>query len=222
VGLVPIPVPIAERFAYLPYIGAITALVIGADYLRQRAGAWLPAWAPLVAVMVAASALTVLTLQRHLVWKDNDSLWSATLADHPSAHGAMLGLAVVRLDQDRFSEAESLLRRALESPGVDPAKRAAMLDQLGVTYGSQDKLEEAVPLFVESLKLGEGAKAHYNLGLALVGLGRTQEGEAHLRRSLELNPYYARPYPILIELARQRGDAAEAERLQRQRPGAPR
>jgi Flp pilus assembly protein TadD len=217
-NLVPIPVPIAERFLYLPYVGGLTALVIGLEHLRRRAGQRLPVWTPLVAVVLAACSLAFLTWSRHDAWKNNESLWSTTLADHPRAYGAMHGLAIVRLDQDRFDEAEALLRRALESPVIDERQRAGMLDDLGTTYGAAGKFEQAVPLFIESLELREGPKAHYNLGIALVGLDRVEEGERHLRRSIELNPYYPNPYPILIELARLRGDAAEVERLERQRP----
>jgi tetratricopeptide (TPR) repeat protein len=226
-NIVPIPVPIAERFVYLPYIGGITAVVIGVEHVRRTLGrlefarGWLSARAPLFAVLVmVACALAFLTWTRHGAWKDNESLWSKTLADHPGAYGAMHGLAVVRLDQDRFDEAEALLRRALESPDMEVTQRAGMLDELGTTYASAGKFEQAVPVFRESLKLGEGPKTHYNLGTALVLLGRSREGELHLRRAIELNPYYAKPYPLLIELARSRGDVAEAERLEKQQPAS--
>jgi hypothetical protein len=221
-NLVPIPVPIAERFVYLPYIGGLTALVIGVTDLRRAVGLRLPSWTALTAVVLAACSLSLLTWRRHGVWKNNESLWTATLADYPSAYGAMHGLAVVRLDQDRFDEAETLLRLALASPVVDPGQRAGMLDELGATYVSADKLEQAVPIFMESLKLGETPKAQYNLGVTLVLLGRPEDGERHLRRSIEINPYYPKPYPMLIQLARDRGDMAEAERLERQQPGSPR
>jgi tetratricopeptide (TPR) repeat protein len=219
-NLVPIPMPIAERFLYLPYIGGLTALVMGVEHLRRTVGRRLPAWALLFAVVLAACVLASLTWRRHGVWKDNESLWTVTLADHPSAYGAMHGLADVRLDQDRFDEAAALLRRALASQGMDSNQRAGMLDELGATYLSEDKWEQAVPLFIESLSLGERPKPHYNLGVTLVLMGRAQEGELHLRRAIELDPYYPKPYPMLIELARRRGDAAEAERLERQQPGS--
>jgi hypothetical protein len=217
-NLVPIPMPIAERFLYLPYIGGLTAVVIGVEHLRRTVGQRLPAWTLLFAVVLAACVLASLTWRRHDVWKDNETLWSTTLADHPAAYGAMHGLADVRLDQERFDEAEALLRRALASPDMDPNQRAGMLDELGATYLSEDKWEQAVPLFIESLKLGEREKPHYNLGVTLVLMGRIQEGELHLRRAIEMNPYYSKPYPMLIELARQRGDVAEAERLERRQP----
>jgi hypothetical protein len=218
-NLVPIPMPVAERFLYLPYIGALTALVMGVTHLRRAAGRRLPAWTLLSAAVLAACVLASLTWRRHGAWKDNESLWTVTLADHPDAYGAMHGLADVRLDQDRFGEAESLLRRALASPDMDQNQRAGMLDELGATYLSQDKWDQAMPLFIESLRLGERAKPEYNLGVTLVLMGRAQEGERHLRRAIELDPYYPKPYPMLIELARRRGDDAEAERLERQQPG---
>jgi hypothetical protein len=220
-NLVPIPVPIAERFLYLPFIGGLTALVIGVTHLRRAAGARLPAWTPPIAVVLAACLLVFLTWRRHDVWKDNESLWTATLADYPTAYGAMHGLAVVRLDQDRFDEAERLLRQALATPVMDQNQRAGMLDELGATYVSAEKLEQAVPVFTESLKLGESPKTQYNLGVTLVLLGQVTDGERHLRRSIELNPYYPKPYSMLIQLARDRGDEAEAERLERQEPGTP-
>ena len=129
-------------------------------------------------------------LGRHGAWKDNESLWSTTLADHPGAYGAMHGLAVVRLDQERFDEAEALLLKALKSPGIDEWKRAAMLDDLGSTYAAAGKFEQALPVFIEILELGESARRHFNLGLTLVALGRYEDGERHLRRAIELKPYY--------------------------------
>jgi hypothetical protein len=219
-NLVPIPMPIAERFLYLPYVGALTALVVGVQQLRRIVGPRLPEWPGAIAVVLAVSILSVLTWQRHAVWKDNESLWTATLADHPNAYGAMHGLAIVRLDQDRFDESEALLRRALASGVADPNQRAGMLDALGITYASAGKFEEAVPVFTESLALGESAKTQYNLGVTLIQLNRQQEAERHLRRAVELNPFYSKPYPLLIELARRRGDVQEAERLERQRPQA--
>ena len=56
-NLVPIPMPIAERFVYLPYIGGITALVIGVEHLRRTVGQRLPAWTPLFAVVGTACFL---------------------------------------------------------------------------------------------------------------------------------------------------------------------
>ncbi len=220
-NLVPIAVPIAERYLYLPYIGGLTALVIGVEHLRRTVGQRLPAWTPPVAVVLAACSLAFLTWSRHGAWKDNESLWSTTLADHPGAYGAMHGLAVVRLDQERFDEAEALLLTALKSPAIDEWKRAAMLDDLGSTYAAAGKFEQALPVFIQTLELGESARRHFNLGLTLVALGRYEDGERHLRRAIELKPHYAAPYPTLIALARRRGDVAEAERLARQQPVPP-
>jgi tetratricopeptide (TPR) repeat protein len=219
-NLVPIPMPIAERFLYLPYIGALTALVVGVQHLHRIAVPRLPERTAAIALVVAVCILGVLTWRRHAVWKDNESLWTATLVDHPNAYGAMHGLAIVRLDQDRFDESEALLRRALASEVMDPNERAGMLDALGITYASAGKFETAVPVFTASLALGESAKTQYNLGVTLIQLSRQAEAELHLRRAIELNPFYAKPYALLIELARARGDVHEAERLERQRPEA--
>ena len=170
-NLVPIAVPIAEHYLYLPYIGGLTALVIGVEHLRRTVGQRLPAWTPPVAVVLAACSLAFLTWSRHGAWKDDESLWSTTLADHPGAYSAMHGLAVVRLDQERFDEAEALLLTALKAPAIDEWKRTAILDDLGSTYAAAGKFEQALPVFIQILETGRERKAPLQPGSHIRRLG---------------------------------------------------
>ena len=55
--------------------------------------------------------------------------------------------------------------------------------QLGLIYFERGALEEAIPLFDRVVKQQPwNASAHYNLGRSLVGMGRSEEGQAHLNR----------------------------------------
>jgi tetratricopeptide (TPR) repeat protein len=101
------------------------------------------------------------------------------LAIAPDTRVAVWWLGAMRLEQGRAEEAEALFSRVREDPAFELAARyglgrAALLRQ---DYQSAATHLEAV------LALNrEAVAAHYPLGLAYRGLGRTADAEAQMRR----------------------------------------
>jgi Flp pilus assembly protein TadD len=72
-----------------------------------------------------------------------------------------------------------------------------------MTLGGTGRLEEAAKAFQEALRL-DGTNHHhaFNLGLALLRLGRPEEARPHFEKALALNPRFAPAREELGRLAR--------------------
>jgi tetratricopeptide (TPR) repeat protein len=84
---------------------------------------------------------------------------------------------------------------------------------LGILLLRQDRLDEALALFRESVeddpKLPQG---HYQLGVALEKKERLAEAIAELQESSRLDPVYPEPQYALARVFRRQGDAEKADR----------
>jgi tetratricopeptide (TPR) repeat protein len=96
----------------------------------------------------------------------------------------------VNLHTGNHKEAAEAYRQAVN---LKPENLPEMYNALGVALYLQDSkasLRESVTAFKQSIELGEGkiVKAYYNLGHALLKLGREEEGKAALQAYLEADP----------------------------------
>jgi tetratricopeptide (TPR) repeat protein len=90
----------------------------------------------------------------------------------------------------KYKEAAAGYRQAI---ALKPGNEAELNNVLGVVlYLQEDKkiLEEAVAAFNRAIEMSGGklVKTYYNLGYALLKLGRDAEGKAALNKYLELDP----------------------------------
>jgi predicted O-linked N-acetylglucosamine transferase (SPINDLY family) len=96
-------------------------------------------------------------------------------------------LGLVRLQQQRFADAEGLIRRAIK---VD--KRSAEAHQLlGSALTGLGRLEEAVRSYSKAVAIRpKFAEAQNNLGYALQVLGRFDEAILHYKKAIAARPDY--------------------------------
>mgnify|MGYP001620025376 CR=1 FL=1 len=119
--LLPIGAIEAERFLYLPSVGACALLAwIFAGSRAQRIG--------LVIVILFA----LVTLDRNQVWKDHLTLLDARMAEAPENPWPYFRRAEILLNEGRLREAEPYLDHALEvMPNFEKARQL----RAGVRYG---------------------------------------------------------------------------------------
>jgi tetratricopeptide (TPR) repeat protein len=88
---------------------------------------------------------------------------------------------------------------------------------LGVLLARLDRLDEAEPLFRESVRIDPRfPQGHYQLGTALEKKGRADEAITELEEAARLDAAYAEPQYALGRLYRRRGEPEKADRaLQR-------
>jgi tetratricopeptide (TPR) repeat protein len=118
--LFPIGTIMAERFLYLPAVGLVACVVLGAFTLSRRTG--IAAMAPLVLCLVAA-AFSLRTWIRNSDWQDDLTLATATVQMSPrsfKAHG-MLANALYRSDRTHSN---------IDRVTAEAEKQLALLDSL--------------------------------------------------------------------------------------------
>ena len=178
------PFWIADRYAYLPLIGAAGLLGFGASRLleRGRAGTRI---AVAVAATLAVAALATRTVERSAVWRSSHSLWEDTLRKAPRFTDGYINLgAALALEGDHAGAAVAYSRALELRPG-----EAKVLASLANAYSELGRSDEANELYAQALLSDPGSfAAHYNRGLLLQGEGRVEEAVEHYLRALDAEP----------------------------------
>ena len=114
-----------------------------------------------------------------------ETLCSDHLNLHPESveHLRLLGHALMQ--QQRFDEAETQLKIAIElAPDFPP-----LSEDLGSALAQQRKYEEAIPLFEQAVRLDPGlTNAHKKLGQALATVGRGLEADEAFETFFQKDP----------------------------------
>lgn len=185
---------IADRFAYLPFIGLFLIMTWGmADFVQSRH--LRKAWAALPAVAVLL-ALATLTYRQAGYWHDPESFWTRTLALTKNNYVAQDSLGEYLADHGRIEEAAAHFRAAL---AIRPNDLPANLD-LGAYEHSRGNFRAAVDRYGMVARYagdtGLRARAYANLGSAYRSLGDLTRAKECFEQSLELQP--DRPMPLSL------------------------
>jgi Flp pilus assembly protein TadD len=215
-GLIPvanlIPIPgvmiMAERWLYLPSLGACALAGWGAWVVWTRSRGWIRGvWFPLVAVILFL--FIARTRSWCSVWKTEESVARATIATSPETPIGYNNLGNALLAKGQAREALAAFRRALE---LKPDYAEAH-NNYGMALAKRGESEEALREFKEALRLKPKlATAHNNLGIALKEKGRLAESRAELLEALRLSPDYADAHYNLGLALDEAGDPTGAER----------
>jgi len=203
----------ADRLFYVPLIGiavAGAAVLVHAPRRFTTAG--------LAALL---GALGIRAFVRAGDWRDDETLFRATVAASPRCARARANLAVTLAARGDIGAALTLLDEACaihpENSGT-LVRRGAVLRRLGRRPAAEGDLRQALALDADR------SEARVELALILLEAGSASEAETQLREALRREPGNAAARLNLGNLLRERGDltAAEAEyrRLLRDHPEA--
>ena len=185
---------VADHFQYLASLGII-ALVAGAwERLRKVAQASSPAVSttaggmPALLLPIAIAILCilgVLTFRQCGIYRDNETLYRATLERNPDSWMAHYNLGVVLGRAGRLPEAIAEYERALAlRPGM-----AEIHSDFGTALVRSGRVTEAVAQFEEAVRLEPAnVLAHLNLSAALQQVGRVDAAIAQGEETLRLRP----------------------------------
>jgi Flp pilus assembly protein TadD len=122
----------------------------------------------------------------------------------PSVH-TLLGIVYLR--RGRHTEADASFQRAIEQDSMD----VRALDGKAAIHLRRGEFTEAVELSLEALENDmQFFRAHYQLGVALVRLGRLKEAHVAFESATKVGPQYVAPYFWLGRIAQDEGNRSAA------------
>ncbi|PTX94590.1 tetratricopeptide repeat protein [Opitutus sp. ER46] len=193
---------VADHFQYLASLAVHATLGVGLTLALAR---WRAATLGGFAVLLLA--LGFLTSRQSANFRDNLTLFSATLERNPDSWMVRNNLAEALAAAGRHEEAIPHLQRALQLRPDFPLAENNLGDDLRVL----GRLNEAIPHLERALKLQpKFAEAHNNLAAALMVAGRAAEGLAHFQEAVRLKPGYAVAHRNLGLALATEGRTAEA------------
>ena len=169
-NLVPTSIKMADRYEYVPSVGAILALVaLSAVFFPKERRRQMAAC---LALAIVAGGYTVWSFRRTRVWSGDLSLWTSAVETHPDNYFALtsLGLCYLRLDPPAPERALPFLQRALEvgegvqagGPGERQLDVSPELEALGDAYLAMARSaprKESYTKAVEYLERGSDRKS---------------------------------------------------------------
>jgi tetratricopeptide (TPR) repeat protein len=171
IGLVTVgAIAMADRYAYLPFIGLFIMVTWGATDAAQLV------------------LLAVVTHRQIAYWKDNVSLWTHTLNVTGPNFVAEDSLGVALAQENRIEDAVPHFQKAVEIAPQDP------IGNFNLAAYAQQKgdLQNAVQRYQAMLQMNSDARlrsdAYNNLGSVYRALGDYAHARENYRASLELVP----------------------------------
>ena len=201
----------ADRYTYLPEIGLAVA---GTWVLADWTARWKVRRVVMGFLMVAViGSFTVCGRNQTSYWRNDESLWSRTLACTSDGNGndfnsvAHNGLGNALAKKGRNDDAIEQYRKAIE---INPAYKVAHMN-LGMALFDLGEKEEAIEQYREALNLDpDYAEARYNLGVDLAAEGEKEEAIVQYRKALEHNPNYTEASYNMGNALLQLGELEEA------------
>lgn len=175
---------VADHFQYLASLAMFALAAAG----LTRVTAALPRWGSGSIQGLLLVTLGALTWTQTGIYRDNETLYRATLARNPGSWMAHHNLAITLAESGRIEEAVTHLTATLK---IRPDFPAA-LNNLGDNLTQLGRAREAIPHLERAVVLQpKYFQAHSNLGNALVAEQRLAEAIRHYEKALAINPAYA-------------------------------
>ena len=194
----------ADRYAYLPFIGLFIMICWGvADLFEERhlSPAWLAA--PSIAALLA---LAMVAHRQITYWNDYVSLWSHALQVTSGNWQAENNLGMALLRQGRMEDAIPHFRAAAAISPSDPVSNM----NIGIYEHSHGNVPLAIEYYKKTVNLARNpkltAQAYNNLGYAYKDLGDYANARHNLEEAVAVNPEFVGAWISLGLVAQKTGD----------------
>jgi len=195
----------ADRFAYLPFIGLYIAIAwsvpaLSAGLSHRKTGI------AVLSAIVLSIFITTTWHQVHL-WENSISLFRHTLKHTDNNYLIHNNLGTVLQEQGNIDDAIKHYREALRIQ----KDYVSAYDNLGMALLEQGNIDEAIEHFQEALRIEpDFEKAHNSLGIALQKQGNIGDAIEHYREALRIKPDYVKAHNNLGITLQKQGNIDEA------------
>ena len=186
-SVIPLGDLMVEHRTYLASIGALAALVCGADLLRTT---WFSniRWMRYAIPGCVAAWVVVLgaaTWGRNDVWSSEVSIWRDTATKSPNKFRPWINLGTACAESGNLQEGASYFRKALYiEPRLIPA-----YENLGAIENALGHFQEALNVSNVGLVCApESFVMQYNRGVSCCALGRVEKGILSFQNAIKIRP----------------------------------
>lgn len=196
-NLIPLVMPYAERYLYLPIVGlivvmgSITNLIFEAKSSKNRNILML------VVFLFILGLYSFAGINRNIVWRDDFSFWSDTVRKAPKSARAHHNLGTIYAGSGEFDKAIREYNTALNLNPFDPRYRS----NLAITYADKGMLGDALREFQNVIRIiPSDPLSHYNLGVTYLKMGSRGKAKEEFELALKLKPDYIQAKQALIPI----------------------
>ncbi len=194
----------ADRYAYLPFIGLFIIVCWGVSELAERQH--VPVIVLRCAGMIVMLALAVVTHHQLAYWNDNVTLWTHAIEASTDNYVAHDNLALLLIDRGQTEEAMKHFRAALAIYPSDPTSNL----RIAVYDHQQGRLQEAIARYDKMISTtpdGPGrAELFSNKGLVYLDLRDNANARENFDKAVAMDPHNYRGWLGLGVLAIRSGD----------------
>ena len=200
----------AERYLYLPSVGAAWVAGVGVSKLWSRAAPRAAErQALLLAGVVVGGLFAVRIVTRNRDWNNDIDLYHRTLDASPQAYQILNSLGAAYWDRGEVDNAEAEWERSLALRPNNPP----VLNDLGLIAAKKKQYAEAIKYFQQASKLKPTSlEPTLNLGRTYRVMGQLGPAEEELRKALALAPLEYRVRNELGQTLVSEGRTDEAEK----------
>jgi len=201
-SFIPLLDPVMEHRTYLPLVGfamLATSIFSWANKTYSNIDTKTFIVSPVqVGMFLVLVLLSVNTLERNKIWKDELTLWEDAKHKSPNLVRPYNNLGEAHDKLGNFDQAIEEFKKALI---INPNYFFG-LNNLGNIYGKQRKYEEAISYFQKALdQKPDYSPAHYNIARAYHLIGKKQEAAESYKKAIQFNPYFEQAYYNLAYLS---------------------
>jgi tetratricopeptide (TPR) repeat protein len=194
----------ADRYAYLPFIGLFVMVCWGAADFPQRKR--LPAHWPAAAVIVVLAAFSLLTYRQIGCWHDSITLWSHALRVTSRNFVAEDSLGGALANEGQYEQAIPHFRSAVAIYPLDPLGHLNICAYEQQHENFAQAIEHCRMVLQFTPDIGLQVNAYTNLGGAYRRIGKYDQAKASDDAALRLAPQNAAALLGLGLLAQDRAD----------------
>lgn len=155
--VVPIGVLVAERLMYLPSVGFCAALAwLGVALSRRYAPAFATGWrrrVPVSILVLVVGLYSLRTVIRDVDWRDQETLYAATVQDSPECFAALFNYSAVLMQTSKRSDAQQLALDLLLRAYAIRQDHFPSLVNLSLMYLNRGELDKARDFAQQGLKV---------------------------------------------------------------------
>ena len=185
---------VAERYVYFGSIGLSAALASAFVYLPKSKIAKSFSLALFTGIIALYGIRTVI---RNFDWKNEDTLWLATVKSSPTSSKAWNNIGDY---YGRQGNAQKSFESFVQATRLSPTYADAWHNAGNVLLNS-GQTDEAIPYFEKSLMFNPNLTESYNkLAFAYNKKGDREKAQLLIQKSLEINPRSAKTYAALAQI----------------------